>query len=335
MVEDLFFLSLPMTNYFALGFFLSAQFSLLRYIYYAIYFLFIDILRYKNQVWIRFLFFNGGVAIAYMIALRGSWKGGFGVVSICYYFTDSLLLWQESVFRYYDGFFNWLNTACMIANCLQPWLAKYFILKYTHYRDIFAHLSSALVFIIVSIFSPIASAILGVTGLLIVNALDISEYPVSFITWWFASALAHILFSPPILIAREKDVLCQRASYREIFSILVILIFICIIIFRFAYPLEYLLLPIIIWGVFRLNRRNSSLLVSLISFVAITATGRGYGIFVKDSANESLLLLQFFTAMLSLTALILSAVLSERQMAQQSLKETLENLEVQVFERTR
>jgi len=228
-----------------------------------------------------------------------------------------------------------LNSACVIANCLQPALTRHFIQKYNHYRDIFAHLYSTLVFIIVSILTPIVSALLGVTGLLIVNALDISEYPVSFLTWWFASALAHILFSPPILIYQEKDVLRQKANYREVFLILVILIVICTIIFRFAYPLEYLLLPILIWGVFRLNRRNSSLFVSVIAFVAITATGKGYGIFVKDSVNQSLMLLQSFTAMLSLTTLILSAVLSERQIAQKSLKETMENLEVKVFERTK
>ncbi|MTF39202.1 sensor domain-containing diguanylate cyclase [Cyanobacterium aponinum] len=318
-------------------------------------------MKNQSQKGRQLVFLNGGIAIAYIIAIQIShafttlpgevasvWFPSAITLPMVYYYGTKVFsgIIIGSIIGLIPALSSLdpplslinsllLNTICIIANCLQPWLARYLLNKFSRHQEIFTHLSSVLVFIVASFFAPLISAMLGVTGLLIVNALTIGEYPLAFITWWLASALAHILFSPPVIIYREKEVLHQKASYGEIIINLSILCVICIIIFQFAYPLEYLLLPILIWGVFRLNRWNSSLLVSFVAFVAITATGKGYGIFVKSSVNESLMLLQSFTAMLSLTTLILSAVLSERQIAQQSLKETLENLEIKVFERTR
>lgn len=318
-------------------------------------------MKNQSQKGRQLVFLNGGIAIAYIIAIQIShafttlpgevasvWFPSAITLPMVYYYGTKVFsgIIIGSIVGLIPALSSLdpplslinsllLNTICVIANCLQPWFARYLLNKFSRHQEIFTHLSSVLVFIVASFVAPLISAMLGVTGLLIVNALTIGEYPLAFITWWLASALAHILFSPPMIIYREKEVLHQKASYGEIIINLSILCVICIIIFQFAYPLEYLLLPILIWGVFRLNRCNSSLLVSFVAFVAITATGKGYGIFVKSSVNDSLMLLQSFTAMLSLTTLILSAVLSERQIAQQSLKETLENLEIKVFERTR
>jgi len=318
-------------------------------------------LKNQSQKGHQLVFLNGGIAIAYIIAIQIShafttlpgevasvWFPSAITLPMVYYYGTKVfvgiiigsIIGLIPALSSLDPSLSLinsllLNTVCIIANCLQPWLGRYLIKKFSRHQEIFIHLSSVLVFIVASFFAPLISAMLGVTVLLIVNALTIGEYPLAFITWWLASALAHILFSPPMIIYREKEVLHQKAGYGEIIINLSILCVICIIIFQFAYPLEYLLLPILIWGVFRLNRWNSSLLVSFVAFVAITATGKGYGIFVKSSVNESLMLLQSFTAMLSLTTLILSAVLSERQIAQQSLKETLENLEIKVLERTK
>lgn len=315
----------------------------------------------QSQTLTNLLFLNGGMAIAYIIAIQIShvfttlpgevasvWFPSAITLPMVYVYGRKVFfgIIIGSVIGLIPAISNLdpplslsqnilLHSACATANCLQPGLTRYLVRKYTCYRDIFAYLSSTLVFIVVAIATPLSSSFLGVTALLIINALEISQYPLSFLTWWLASALAHILFSPPFLIYHEEDILRQKASNQEICLIFTIIVIICTIIFFFAYPLEYLLLPILLWGVFRLNRRNSSLLVSLLSFVAIAATGKGYGIFVKDSVNESLILLQSFTAVLSLTTLIVSAVLSEKQMIQASLTETLENLEIKVLERTK
>ncbi len=228
-----------------------------------------------------------------------------------------------------------LQAMCALGNCLQPITARYLIKKFSYHKDIFAHIQSVYIFIISSIFTPIISAFIGVTTLLFINVISVDSYPKSFLTWWLASALAHLIFSPTIMQWREKNVINQQAKIWEILLITINLFLLCIVIFQFSYPVEYLLLPILIWIVFRLNRFYSSLFVSIISLVAIIATNQGYGVFFKDSVNVSLILLQSFLAMFSLTALILGAILSEKNMAKDELKNTLDTLEIKISERTK
>ncbi|OIP68231.1 MAG: hypothetical protein AUK48_16100 [Oscillatoriales cyanobacterium CG2_30_44_21] len=98
--------------------------------------------------------------------------------------------------------------------------------------------------------------------------------------------------------------------------------------------MSHLFLPILIWTVFRYGSFFASLLVSIVSLIAILATAKNHGLYIPNEPNASLLLLQSFMAVLALTSLILSAVIDEKNAAQISLKQAMENLESQVIERT-
>ncbi len=154
------------------------------------------------------------------------------------------------------------------------------------------------------------------------------------LTWWIASAIAHLIFTPTILL--WKKTAYQYVQHRLKETILVILLFLCVswIAFVKAYPLAYLSLPILIWTVFRYGSFFASLLVSIVSLVAILSTSQGYGLYIKGSPNESLLLLQSFMAVFAVTSLILSAVIDERTEAKELLKQAIENLEYTVNQRT-
>ena len=125
-----------------------------------------------------------------------------------------------------------------------------------------------------------------------------------------------------------------QIQWREIILVLILFLFASWICFVQSYPLAFLLLPILIWTVFRYGGFWASLLVSIVSLVAILSTAKGYGLYIKNSPNDSLLLLQSFTAVFSLISLILSAVIDERIEAELLLKQAMESLESQVIERT-
>jgi len=224
---------------------------------------------------------------------------------------------------------------CAFADLIQPWTARYLITRFAWQKEIFTYIQSTYIFIISAIFTPLISAFIGVGALFYIEIITSEEYAVSLSTWWLASALAHIVFSPTIMLWGKKSVMTQQAKVWEFILVIPILFLICLATLRYDYPVEYLLLPILIWSVFRLNRFNSSLLVSLIALAAIFATGEGYGVFVRNSVNTSFILLQCFTGVLSLTVLILSAVLSERKIAKDELEKTLNNLETKILGRTR
>jgi PAS domain S-box-containing protein len=227
-----------------------------------------------------------------------------------------------------------INFACACGDIFQPWLATYFIKKFARHKDIFSHIDTVVLYIVAAFFSPTVSASFGVTSLYFAELIKWNEYEISWLTWWLHSALAHLIFTPTLLLYKESRYKCREYKLWEDVIIIFILLLVSWFVFVKSYPLEYLFLPILIGIVFRFGRFVSSLSVSLISLVAIVSTSLGHGIFVAASAHQSLILLQSFTSVLAVTSLILSAVVDERAEAKELLKQAVENLEYTVNQRT-
>jgi len=227
-----------------------------------------------------------------------------------------------------------INAACTLGNCLQPLIATYLIRKFATHKDIFNHVNTVILYIAAAIFSPTVSATFGITSLYLTGIISWHSYGISWVTWWLASALAHLIFTPTILLWRNYFQKNLQPNLWEIGLVLWLCVFVSWVAFLQSYPVAYMFLPILLWTVFRYGSFFASLLVSLVSLIAIFSTAQGYGLYIKGSPSESLLLLQSFTAMFSLTSLIISAVIDERTEAQLSLKQTLEHLEAKVVERT-
>jgi signal transduction histidine kinase/ActR/RegA family two-component response regulator len=78
------------------------------------------------------------------------------------------------------------------------------------------------------------------------------------------------------------------------------------------YPLAFLCLPPLVWAAFRFRQRAVAATVAVMSVIATWATATGNGPFVMSSANESLLVLQAFAALIAMTTLVMSALVQER-----------------------
>ncbi|MBD2177456.1 diguanylate cyclase [Pseudanabaena sp. FACHB-1998] len=227
-----------------------------------------------------------------------------------------------------------LNVACALGNTLQPLIATWLIKKFAPHPNIFSHVQTIVVYIIAAIVSPTVSATFGITSLGLSGLISWNSYGISWTTWWLASALAHLIFTPTLLLWKNFKPFHRQSNILEISLISILFAIVSFASFGFRYRLEYLFLPILIWIVFRYGSFFASLFVSLVSLIAIYASGQGYGFYNSVSPNESLLLLQSFMGVFSLTSLILSAVIDERSTARLSLSQAMENLEAQVMERT-
>ncbi|MBT9311682.1 MASE1 domain-containing protein [Leptothoe kymatousa] len=88
------------------------------------------------------------------------------------------------------------------------------------------------------------------------------------------------------------------------------------------YPLEYLPFPFVVWAALRLGLRGTTLASFLISVIAVIgAVHRGGPFITKAEGNlsEAILLLQIYAAVISITALVLSVVVTERQQSKAKL----------------
>ena len=77
--------------------------------------------------------------------------------------------------------------------------------------------------------------------------------------------------------------------------------------------LIYMIFPFAIWAALRLEQRGAVTTIFAISGISIWDTVHGMGPFSQLPMNDSLILLQTFTGVVSLTTLTLAASATERQ----------------------
>jgi PAS domain S-box-containing protein len=90
------------------------------------------------------------------------------------------------------------------------------------------------------------------------------------------------------------------------------------------YPLDYLCVPLLVWAAFRFGQRETATAALVLAVFAIWGTLRGFGPFVGETQNESLLLLQAFMGITDLMALALAAVVEERRRAEEQFRLVVE-----------
>src|SRR5207248_867369 len=88
------------------------------------------------------------------------------------------------------------------------------------------------------------------------------------------------------------------------------------------YPIAFICGPIVIWTAFRFTQRETATAIFILSAIAIWGTMHGFGPFVGETENQSLLALQSWTAVLTITAIALSAGMAERGRAAEALRES-------------
>lgn len=92
------------------------------------------------------------------------------------------------------------------------------------------------------------------------------------------------------------------------------------------YPLEYLPFPLVMWAALRFGQVRAVLASFILSAIAISGTIFGRGPFVAkaETTAQVVFLLQAFIGVITITALILAAVMATRQEAEAQLRITAE-----------
>jgi len=93
------------------------------------------------------------------------------------------------------------------------------------------------------------------------------------------------------------------------------------------YPISFICGPIVIWTEFRFTPRETATGIFVLSAIAIWGTLHGFGPFILQTENQSLLMLQSWTAALTITAMAIAAAIAERNRAQAAIEQQKETVE--------
>lgn len=191
-------------------------------------------------------------------------------------------------------------------------------------------------FVLLLIPSPLFTNTYGVTVQALGGITPWASFDDVLRNWLIQGFTSYLVIIPMLLAWSQKPVHKYKSlkKFTELGCLVILVFIISWTTFSSGYPLEYMLIPPLIWAVFRFGQRESTTLVFIISVIAIYGTGNGYGSFAEHSVVLSLFLLQSFICVVALTTLILSGVINENKRAAAKLKRANDELEQRVEERT-
>ncbi|MDF5721930.1 MAG: MASE1 domain-containing protein [Rhizonema sp. PD37] len=263
-----------------------------------------------------------------------------------------------------------------IGTTLGTLMGAFLLRKTTNYRYPLERVTDVFKFLILTgMVGPSINATVGVACLMLSGQVSWTVCEKVWLTWWISNVSGIFIVTPillswgqfiqkkqyPIwqclsLSSMSKD--CENLSHIRYFPVNssrlrlwlvvvepVLLTGLVIVIGKVAfgkgYHLEYMLIPMLIWSAFRLGQSGATLLTFIVAAIAVIATVNGKGGFVSQNLNQSLIQLQSFIGVITLTILVLTATIAERTQAETKLRlafaelaRTNETLEVRVQQRT-
>jgi len=229
------------------------------------------------------------------------------------------------------------------GNTLEGLLGAFLVNQFANGKNVFAHQRDTFTFVLLAaLLSTTVSATFGVTTLTLGGYADWERYSEIWITWWLGDAAGALIVTPPLVLwVSDHAINWSRSRWLEISVSISLLCLVALVVFQSGlamtgpnYPLGFLTLSILIWVAVRLGPRETTTAVLLCVGIAIWGTLRGSGPFARGSANETLLLLQAFMAVIAVTALALAVGVSERRRAEQALDQLNQTLERRIQDRT-
>ncbi|PYI62282.1 MAG: hypothetical protein DMC60_02930, partial [Verrucomicrobia bacterium] len=221
------------------------------------------------------------------------------------------------------------SVAIAAGNTLEALAGTWLVNRFGDGRNFCDRPQGVFKFAIAAAISALISAALGVTSLALAGFANWSSYNAIWLTWWLGDVTSDLVVTPLILLWSAAGK--QRWHEKEVFEVgtlLLLLVLLSGVVFggwleisSKNYPITFVCGPVVIWMAFRFTQRETATGIFILSAIAVWGTLRGFGPFVQQTENESLVALQSWIAVLTITALALSAGMAERRRIEEELQQ--------------
>ena len=199
------------------------------------------------------------------------------------------------------------------GDVLQACLGAYLIRRVCKKPEPFDQIRDVFCFVGTQIVACLSSATFGALSLCLGSVLDWSDYSRTWLTWFLGDGLGVILVAPLLLTFRQSfSLIANPKRLLEVLIILSLATATSMLIFSGTIPAVflYVTLVLVLWSAVREGSFAVSASVFVITMAAIWFMSIGRAPHILPSANASLLSLQIFAAITSVTGLTVAAALS-------------------------
>jgi signal transduction histidine kinase/CheY-like chemotaxis protein len=175
--------------------------------------------------------------------------------------------------------------------------------------------------------STTISATVGVLSLCATGVQPWASFSVLWTEWWIGDAMGDLIIAPLILVWASNPPRGWRVAHSlEGVALLAGLIGMSFAVFAEPFGphvaerlLPYQIFPFVVWGALRFRQIGTTTMTFIAAALATWGTLGSQGPFALANIHESLVMLQLFQAVVSITGLLLAAALCERDAAQSRL----------------
>ncbi|MFF3918119.1 MASE1 domain-containing protein [Streptomyces sp. NPDC001852] len=175
------------------------------------------------------------------------------------------------------------------------------------------------------------SASVGVGLLVLTDKLDVSSFWPVWLAWWVGDAMGVLLVTPLLLLLHRARWPPPLGRWQEATALAVVTWAVVPVAVYSSISVLYLVYPLLIWAALRFQLVGSMLCALLMSVLATVAATDRAGAFAGLSQIEIMAKLQAFNGAMALTALLLSALITEQRNTRNSVEKACQEL-VEVLE---
>jgi signal transduction histidine kinase len=221
------------------------------------------------------------------------------------------------------------SLAIATGNTLEALVGAWLVIRFARGKNFCGRPQDVFKFALVAATSTIISPSFGVTSLALAGFADWTHYGAIWLTWWLGDATGDLVFTPLVVLwsvgFRRR---WSRKEATEVGVLFLLLVLLSSVVFggwleisSRNYPITFICGPIVIWTAFRFSPRETAVGIFILSVIAVWGTLRGFGPFVRETENQSLVALQLWIAVLTITAMALSAGMAERRRVEEELQQ--------------
>jgi len=224
----------------------------------------------------------------------------------------------------------WTSLGIASGNTLEALCGAWLVNRFAGGARVFDRPQDVFKFALAALIGTTVSPTFGVSSLAAGGFAQWSSYWPVWLTWWLGDA-SGVLVIAPLLLLWSVPATQRKWNQKQVLEVSVLLLLLVVLaetvfggwlpISARNYPISFICGPIVIWTAFRFTPRETATGIFILSAIAIWGTLHGFGPFILQSENQSLLMLQSWTAALTITAMAIAAAITERNRTQVALEQ--------------
>ncbi|MGH2568348.1 MAG: MASE1 domain-containing protein, partial [Bacteroidota bacterium] len=220
-----------------------------------------------------------------------------------------------------------------VGNTCEALLGAYLLTRVPGFRNSLERLRDVVGLIFfAAVLSTMVSATVGVANLWVGGVVPPSDVGRTWVAWWVGDAIGDLIVAPVFLVWSALPRIrfrIWRVVEAALLGAVVLITTLTVFGWLFRPDLHnyippYFIFPVLIWVSLRFGQRGGVTATLAVSVIAVWCTALGFGPFQSELLSDRLLKLQTFMGVVSMSTLLLAAVITERRKAEEASRESKE-----------